>query len=90
MAREVGIRQLKNEASALIDEIERGEIITVTRNGRVVARMIPAGISPGLAKLIETGRVHWNGRKPRIAAPLLLRGEGPTAADIVIDGRGPR
>jgi len=90
MAREVGIRQLKNEASALIGEVERGEIITVTRRGEPVARVIPAGVSPGMAKLVEAGRVSWNGRKPKLPAPRPVSGDGPTAGDIVDEGRGPR
>jgi prevent-host-death family protein len=90
MTREVGIRQLKNEASALIGEVERGEIITVTRRGKPVARVIPAGVSPGMAKLVEAGRVRWNGRKPKPAVPAPMRGDGPTAAEIVDEGRGPR
>ena len=88
--REIGIRQLKNETSALIEQVEHGEVLTVTRRGKPVARVVPAGMSPGIAKLVEAGRVSWSGRKPTLPEPVALEGDGPSAAEIVIDGRGPR
>lgn len=87
---DVGIRQLKNEASALIDQVEHGEVLTVTRRGRPVARIVPIGMAPGIAKLVEDGRVRWSGRKPTLPAPVALRGSGPSAAETVIEDRGPR
>lgn len=88
--REIGIRQLKNEASALIDQVEHGEVLTITRRGKPVARVVPAGMAPGLARLVEEGRVRWSGRRARLPQPVELRGDGPTAADLVIEDRGPR
>ncbi|ADB48648.1 type II toxin-antitoxin system Phd/YefM family antitoxin [Conexibacter woesei] len=88
--REIGIRQLKNETSALIEQVEHGEVLTVTRRGRPVARVVPAGMSPGIAQLVETGRVRWSGRKPALPPAVELRGDGPTAAEMVIDDRGDR
>lgn len=91
MDNEIGIRQLKNEASAVIERVERGEVITVTRRGKPVARVIPADMSPGLAKMILEGRLIWSGRKPKLpSGRVKLKGEGPTAAEIVIEDRGPR
>ncbi len=88
--REIGIRQLKNEASSLIEEVEHGEVLTITRRGKPVARVVPAGMPPGMARLVEEGRVRWSGRRPELPRPVALRGAGPTAADIVIEDRGPR
>jgi prevent-host-death family protein len=87
---EIGIRQLKNEASSLIDQVERGEVLTVTRRGKPVARIVPVGMPPGIAQLVESGRVQWSGRKPQLPTPVALRGEGPSAAESVIADRGPR
>lgn len=87
---EIGIRQLKNEASALIDQVEHGEVLTVTRRGRPVARIVPVGMAPGIAKLVESGRVRWSGHKPALPTPVALRGDGPSAAEMVIEDRGPR
>lgn len=90
MTREVGIRALKNEASALVREVEAGESLVVTRNGRAVARLVPEGVPVELTNLMQQGRVSWSGRRP--ALPARVKGGGPerTLAQVVIDDRGPR
>lgn len=90
MSREIGIRELKNRTSAVIERVEAGESVTITRRGKPVAHVIPAGVSPGMAKLIAEGRVRWSGRRPRLPTAIALHGEGPEASDIVSEGRGPR
>ena len=40
--REVGAFEAKNKLSQLLDEVERGEEITITRHGKEVARLVPA------------------------------------------------
>ena len=39
---EVGAFEAKNKLSALLDRVEQGEEITITRHGRPVARLVPA------------------------------------------------
>jgi prevent-host-death family protein len=88
MPSEVGIRELKNGASAYIERVEHGEVITVTRRGKPVARIVPAEMPRGLARLMAEGRLSWDGGKPDLQPPRVkLRGDGPTAADYVIEGR---
>lgn len=87
MSTEVGIRELKNGLSDFIDRVEAGEIVTVTRRGKPVARVIPTGISPGMARVVADGKVRWSGRKPRLPKPVALRGSGKTAAEYVAEGR---
>jgi prevent-host-death family protein len=38
---EVGAFEAKTHLSHLLDQVERGETITITRHGRPVARLIP-------------------------------------------------
>lgn len=38
---EVGAFEAKNKLSALLDQVECGEEITITRHGRAVARLVP-------------------------------------------------
>ncbi|MFF2651540.1 type II toxin-antitoxin system Phd/YefM family antitoxin [Streptomyces sp. NPDC058045] len=38
---EATARELNQKSSALLDRVEHGEEITVTRNGRAVARIVP-------------------------------------------------
>ncbi|WP_274627939.1 type II toxin-antitoxin system Phd/YefM family antitoxin [Arvimicrobium flavum] len=41
--RQVGTFEAKNRLSALIDLVQEGEEIEITRNGKPVARLVPAG-----------------------------------------------
>jgi prevent-host-death family protein len=40
--KEVGTFEAKNTLSALLDEVERGDEIVITRRGRPVAKLVPA------------------------------------------------
>jgi prevent-host-death family protein len=40
--REVGSFEAKNKLSALLDQVERGAEIVITRHGKAVARLVPA------------------------------------------------
>ncbi|PWV97533.1 prevent-host-death family protein [Hoeflea marina] len=39
---EVGILQARNNLSALIERVERGEEVTITRHGKPVAKLVSA------------------------------------------------
>lgn len=39
--RTVGAYEVKTHLAALLDEVERGRTVTITRNGRPVARLSP-------------------------------------------------
>jgi prevent-host-death family protein len=38
---EIGAFEAKNKLAALLDRVERGEEIVITRHGRAVARLVP-------------------------------------------------
>ena len=40
--REMGAFQVKNKFGHLLDQVERGEEIVITRRGKAVARLVPA------------------------------------------------
>jgi prevent-host-death family protein len=83
----VGIRELKDKASAIIDRVEDGEAITVTKHGRPVARIVSAATPPHLAALVADGSVR-SGEGPRfLPKPVKLKGAGKSAADYVSEGR---
>ncbi|HRG54444.1 MAG: type II toxin-antitoxin system prevent-host-death family antitoxin [Opitutaceae bacterium] len=60
------VRALRNDYAKLLRRVETGEEISISRRGRVVARLVPA--HPG------AGRVDWAasaaGRLPRTGRPL--------------------
>jgi prevent-host-death family protein len=41
--REVGAFEAKNRLGALLDRVEHGEEIVITRRGKPVAKLVPAG-----------------------------------------------
>jgi prevent-host-death family protein len=45
MMRKVGAYEAKTHLSELLEDVEKGEDITITRYGRPVARLLPAGES---------------------------------------------
>ncbi|GAA4848596.1 hypothetical protein GCM10023221_29660 [Luteimicrobium xylanilyticum] len=53
----VGIRALKQNASAVIAQVERGETVTVTDRGRRVAQIVPLRSSL-LDELVASGEAR--------------------------------
>ncbi len=43
----VGLFDAKTHLSALLERVERGEEITITRHGTPIARLVPVGIQRG-------------------------------------------
>ncbi len=41
----IGAYEAKTRLSALLDDVERGEAITITKHGRAVARLVPVDTS---------------------------------------------
>ncbi|HEX6602099.1 MAG TPA: type II toxin-antitoxin system prevent-host-death family antitoxin [Solirubrobacterales bacterium] len=84
----VGIRELKDKASTIIDRVEDGEAITVTKHGRPVARIVSTSTPPHLSALIADGTVRApEGPRYLPAKPAKLKGEGKGAAEYVSEGR---
>ena len=40
--RVIGVFEAKNKLSGLLDDVERGQEIVITRRGRAVAKLVPA------------------------------------------------
>jgi prevent-host-death family protein len=83
----VGIRELKDKASTIIDRVEDGEAITVTKHGRPVARIVSAAMPPHLAALVAVGTVRPSEGSQPLPKPAKLRGSGKSASDYVSEGR---
>jgi len=83
----VGIRELKDKASSIIDRVEEGEAITVTKHGRPVARIVSTSTPPHLAALVVDGTVRPSEAPRHLPKPAKPKGSGKTAADYVSEGR---
>jgi prevent-host-death family protein len=67
---EATVRELRNHGGEILDRVESGERVTVTRDGRPVARLEPLGRRPlSAAALIERFR-----RLPPVNASALRAG----------------
>ena len=78
--REIGAFEAKNKLGQLLDQVERGEEIVITRRGRAIARLVPN--TPGFDR--EKAR--------RAVAGILELSQGVTLGgleikDLVSEGR---
>lgn len=78
--REVGLFEAKNKLSALLDEVENGEEVIITRRGRRVARLVPdtTGKDRDLARQAAAAIIA--GRKGVLLGGLKIR-------DLINEGR---
>lgn len=80
----VGSFEAKTKLAELLDRVESGETITITRRGKAVAKLVPAGVDAGerarrrtLIDEIKRKRAGWDrGAKP-----------GSTIAELIKSGR---
>lgn len=87
--REIGVRQLKTNLSGVLREVDAGEQIRVTRRGRPVADIVPAGAdrdAQRLRALVADGRVTRASR-PRPSRPPRPLRTGNSATAIVLAER---
>ena len=60
----VGVYEAKTRLPKLLDQVERGATITITRHGKPVARLVPvAGHRPSVPEVIESLRAFRQGRR---------------------------
>jgi prevent-host-death family protein len=73
-----GIREARQNLTALIEEVRKGREITITDRGKPVARLVP----PRRAEArTYSGRADFRRRMPKLTIPL---------SRAVIDGRSER
>lgn len=87
--REIGVRELKTSLSSVLHQVDAGEQIRVTRRGRPVADIVPAGARRGderLRELVADGRVTPAARPLPSRSPSPLR-TGRSASAIILAER---
>ena len=84
MALTVGSFEAKTKLAELLDKVEAGETVTITRRGKPVARLVPATVDEGerarRRALIEEIK-RWRVGKDRGAKP------GATIPELIKAGR---
>lgn len=54
----IGVRELRQRASAVLRRVARGETVGVTDRGRLVAILAPPSTATGTGALVAAGRVR--------------------------------
>lgn len=77
----VGSFEAKTKLAELLDKVEAGETVMITRRGKAVAKLVPAAIDAeerarrhALIEEIKRKRVGWDrGAKPGSTIPELIK-----------------
>ncbi len=77
----VGSFEAKTKLAELLDKVEAGETVTITRRGKAVARLVPAIVDAeerarrrALIEEIKRKRLGWDrGAKPGSTIPELIK-----------------
>ena len=86
--REVGIKELKRDVSAIVDAVEAGETVVVTRRGTAVARIGPVGAPPEVQRLVDQGLMTWPGVATDVPGKVrALASEGVPISQQVLEDR---
>ena len=93
----IGIRQLKDRLSYYLQEARKGEVITITRWGKPVARLVPAsmqettGLPPKLEErmweLVSQGAISWSGSAINLPEPVAVNRGPMLLSDLVVKDR---
>ena len=90
MSGKVGVRELKDHLSAILERVRSGETVTLTRHNRPIAYLVPF-VESTQESLVRTlamaGRLSWAGGKPRGAEDPPDLHHAPAALAVLEDRR---
>ncbi|CAN5806465.1 type II toxin-antitoxin system Phd/YefM family antitoxin [soil metagenome] len=84
----VGVRDLKQNASRVLDRVKAGETVTVTEHGRPVALLTPLPDVDDYERLIETGDVLIGSQDILAGTPVDVGGRARMSDDLAALRRG--
>jgi len=85
--RVIGIRELRQQASRYLREVERGETLEVTDRGRPIARVVPIPPAAGLEQLAASGRLTPANGDALALGPPLPAADKPLPSETLADLR---
>lgn len=71
--REIGAFEAKNKLSALLDQVEKGDEVVITRRGRPVARLVPASAPDHRAAQAAATRILARSQGVTLGPDMTLR-----------------
>ena len=76
----VGAFEAKTKLAELLDKVEAGDVVTITRRGKAVARLMPvevgdreARVQEVIDEIIRTRKGKDRGAKPGVTIPELIK-----------------
>jgi prevent-host-death family protein len=84
----VGVRDLKQNASRVLDRVKAGETVTVTEHGRPVALLTPLPDVDDYERLIETGDVLIGSQDILAGTPVDVGGRARMSDNLAALRRG--
>ena len=90
----VGIRELRDNLKDVLDRVELGATIEVSKNGRTIAMIVPRpNYDDGVERLIAEGKLlpsRSGSRNVRLPRRVLPPPGGPSSAEAIDEMRGER
>ncbi len=85
----VGTRELKNKLSEYLRRVKKGQTVTVTERGKVVAQLIPPRqtIEERIWAMVEAGLADWNGKRVKPYQPKIVNRSGKLMSDVIMEDR---
>lgn len=83
----VGVRELRQNATAVLRRVAAGEIVEVTDRGRAVARIVPMHEASRLQQLLAEGRASGSTGDVLDIKPMPRVGGKPPLSKILADMR---
>jgi prevent-host-death family protein len=70
----VGAYEAKTHLPRLLEQVEGGQVVTITKHGRAVARLVPAGPAPTTAAeaIAELRRARSGVRRGRVSVRRMI------------------
>lgn len=86
--RQIPVRELNQHTSAVLDRVAKGQAVTITRDGRPIARLVPvAGASSFLDGLVAQGLARAPVAHGPLCPPPNDPGTVPSVADLLVHDR---
>jgi prevent-host-death family protein len=78
----VGVRELKQNASRVLERVKAGETVEVTEHGRPVALLAPLGDGDEYGRLVEAGEILLGTQDVSAAQPVAVAPEIRLSDDL--------
>lgn len=89
MENTTGIRELKEQLSAYIRRVKRGETIVITDRGKPVGRLVPYSdsLAERLEMMQEAGFISWSGQFLGMLEPAVQNKSKQLVSDLLLKDR---